>query len=134
MEVAATPEEKVRQQLLSVMMKQLGYPKELLAVEKKLSELPHLKREKGLPNRRADLLCFAPHIHSDYPLYPLLLIECKEGSVGAVGKQQALGYNHYVKAPYVAVAGLNQIELIYPIELSFLPTYADLLEKIPLCR
>lgn len=130
MEVAATPEEIVRQKLLAVMTKQLGFPKELISVEKMLNELPHLAGQGGLPNRRADILCFANNIHPDYPLYPLLLIECKEGIVGLDGKRQALGYNHYVNAPYVAVAGEKLVEMIHPIEIPFLPAYSELLERL----
>ena len=130
MYVAATPEERVRQRLLVLMTRQLGYPKELLSVEKKLSELPHLNGLSGLPNRRADVLCFAKGVHEDYPLFPLLLIECKEGEIGEEAACQALGYNHYVQAPFVALAGENEIKMIYPIGLPFLPSFSNLLEKV----
>ena len=128
--VSATPEEIVRQKLLQVLMTQLGFPKELLAIEKELSELPHLKSVAGLPKRRADILCFAKGIHPEYPLYPLLLIECKEGRWGEGAKDQVLGYNHFVGALYVALSGENQVELIHPQSLSFLPSYSQLLESI----
>ena len=95
-----------------------------------LSEVPHLKGVVGLPKRRADILCFAKGIHAEFPLYPLLVIECKEGQVGAEAKSQALGYNHFVQAHYVAVAGDKQIELIYPQTLPFLPPYSQLMEHV----
>jgi len=119
--VAATPEEIVRQSLLLQMIRSLGYPKELLAVEKQLSELPHLKGVQGLPNRRADIVCFSRGI------YPLLLIECKEGEVGKEAVDQVLGYNEFVKAPFVAIAGKRGCALIYPESKSFLPHYRELL-------
>ncbi len=128
--VAATPEEKVRQDLLQYMIEGLGFPKHLLVVEKQLSQLPHLEGVPSLPKRRADILCFAKGIHPEFSLYPLLLIECKEGEVGKDAADQALGYNHYVRAPFVAIAGDRQTKMVFPKELPFLPTYAQLLESI----
>lgn len=130
--VAATPEELVRQKLLHAMTTQLGFPKNFLTVEKRLSELPHLKGALRLPNRRADILCFAKGIHPEHELFPLLLVECKEGLVGESAAKQALGYNHYVQAPYVAIAGEGSVELVHPQRLSFLPSYSELLERV--CR
>ncbi|NGX47135.1 MAG: hypothetical protein K1000chlam3_00506 [Chlamydiae bacterium] len=128
--VAALPEEVVRQKLLHVMITQLGFPKNFLVVEKQLSELPHLSGMVGLPKRRADILCFAKEIHAQFPLFPLLLVECKEGKVGEEAAAQALGYNHYVQAPYVAIAGENEVRLVHPQRLSFLPKYSELLESV----
>ncbi|NGX45389.1 MAG: hypothetical protein K940chlam2_00539 [Chlamydiae bacterium] len=119
--VAATPEEIVRQSLLLEMIRTLGYPKELLAVEKQLSELPHLMGVERLPKRRTDIVCYARGIH------PLLLIECKEGDVGKEAIQQALGYNAFVGAPFVAVAGKRGCALVFPESKSFLPHYKELL-------
>jgi hypothetical protein len=121
--VVASPEEIVRQKLLHVMITQLGFPRELLAVEIQLSEIPHLKGVPNLPKRRVDIICFAKGIHS---LYPLLLIECKEGQVGEDAKLQVLGYNHYIQAKFVAIAGENTAQLIYPQEVPFLPPYSQL--------
>lgn len=126
--VAATPEEVVRQKLLHTMVTYLGFPKEYLAVEKQLSELPHLQGILNLPKRRADILCFARNIHADFPLYPLLLIECKEGNLKEEAATQAVGYNHFVGAPYIALAGEGMVRLIHPQKLSFLPSYHELLE------
>jgi hypothetical protein len=128
--VAATPEEQVRQRLLHLMTEKLGYPKHFLCVEKKLSELPHLEKGGNLPNRRADILCLSADLHPEYPLYPLLLIECKGELIGESAKKQALGYNHHVKAFFVAVAGSGGVELVYPYSLSFLPSYLQLKEHI----
>lgn len=124
------PEEELRRQLLIWMVEKGGYPRELLAVEKELSQLPHLIGRQDLPQRRADLLCFSKDIHSLYPLFPLLLIECKAQQAGLEAKQQALGYNHYVQAPYVAVASRQGARLIFPVELPFLPYYKELLSKL----
>lgn len=123
------PEEAVRQKLLHLMTTQLGYPKELLVVEKQLSELPHLKSQTALPKRRADIICFGREINPEYSLAPLLLIECKEGDWSKEAEAQALGYNHYVRAHFVALAGKKRVELIYPERVPFLPTYSELLER-----
>lgn len=105
--VAATPEEKVRQALLQQMTLELSYPRELLTIEKALSEMPHLQggADAAPPLRRADLLCFAKGIHPEHPFYPLLLIECKGcASLLEEAKQQVIGYNYFIKACFVAVA------------------------------
>jgi hypothetical protein len=128
--VAASPEEMVRQKLLHVMTSQLHFPKELLAIEIPLGEVPHLKGLEGLPKRRADIICFAKGIHPSYPLYPLLIVECKEGHAGGDAKAQALGYNHFVDARFVAVAGEGSVELIFPQPFPFLPSYPQLMEHL----
>jgi hypothetical protein len=116
--IAKTPEEKVRQSWLKRMIHDLGFPKELLAVEKDLKELPHLK-EMPLPNRRADILCFAKGIHPEYSLFPLLLVECKkeDGSIEEA-KRQVIGYNHYVKAYFIAVANEEECHVGFYDNLS----------------
>ena len=105
--VVATPEEKVRQNLLHKMTVELSYPRELISIEKALSEMPHISAStaSSCPDRRVDLVCFAKGIHPEYPLYPLLLIECKEcASLVEVARQQVIGYNYFIKACFVAVA------------------------------
>ncbi len=128
--VPATPEELIRQSLLYIMIYRLHFPKELISIEKQLSELPHLTGQLSLPERRADIICFAKNIHPEYPLYPLLLIECKEGKISHEAIEQALGYNHYVQAPYIAVAGNDGVQLVHPQKVSFLPSYQQLIEKL----
>jgi len=124
--VVANPEEIVRQKLLHVMTTQLGFPRELLAIEMQLSEIPHLKGVPNLPKRRIDIICFGKKIHPQHSLYPLLVIECKEGEVGEEAKSQVLGYNHYIQAKFVAIAGKNVAQLIYPEQVPFLPPYSQL--------
>lgn len=126
----ATPEEMVRQRTLEGMCKSLGFPKELISVEKSLSELPHLEGRSDLPIRRVDMVCFAKGIHPDYPLYPLLLLECKQGKALKEAHEQALGYNYFAKAPFVAIADEDGARLIFPKELDFLPSYAQLLNAV----
>jgi hypothetical protein len=129
--VKATPEELVRQRWLKWMIHGLHYPKELLVVEKKLKELPHLFG-KVVPERRMDILCYGKGIHPSYPLYPLLMIECKEGELTEAAIDQVIGYNHHVGAYFVAVAGIEEVRLFdgqrkcYPA----LPPYMELMKWV----
>ncbi len=111
MEVAAEPEELVRQALIKRMINDLGFPLSLLAVEKALIQVPHLAGRTGIPDRRVDLLCFAKGIHPDHNLYPLLLVECKATPLTDAVIQQVTGYNTYVGAPYVAVVNQKEIRM-----------------------
>jgi hypothetical protein len=95
--VASTPEEEVRQALLHHMVFQAGYPRELIAVEASLSCLPN--QDLKAPVRRADILVFTPS-----SLKPLMLVECKAIPLNAEALRQALGYNHFVGAPWIVLA------------------------------
>jgi hypothetical protein len=133
--LALLPEEVVRQKLILQMTLNLGYPKGLIAVEKELESLPHLEGKK-IPLRRADLLVFAKNLHPLYPLYPLLIVECKKDRLSDGALRQALGYNYYVKAYFVAVAGKDEVRLAFQNQsgkqqvLDFLPSYAALVEAV----
>lgn len=97
--VKATPEEKVRQKWISIMLGPLGYPKGLLSVEKDLASF--VRDPKSLdPNRRIDILCYTPYKEG---LRPLLLIECKAKEKFAKAEQQILGYNEVIQAPFLCV-------------------------------
>lgn len=136
--VAATPEEIVRQQLLKKMIHELGYPKELLAVEKELKEMVHLKGSSHfIPQRRADIVCFAKGIHPHHALYPLLLVECKKEALDKLALDQLLGYNHLVGAYFMALANDRGVQCGYidgPSKEArfspFLPTYSQLIEAV----
>lgn len=95
-EVPATPEEKVRQALLALMIDKLGYPASGFIVERCLSSF-------GGPQRRLDILFYERGI-------PLVLIECKRDKINEEAKLQALGYNHFVKAKTVIIAAWGEIE------------------------
>jgi hypothetical protein len=123
-------EEGFRQALIEILVGKLGYPRELIAVEKELASFPHLTGALSLPQRRIDLVCFARNIHPDHLLFPLLLIECKVEESGFHAQQQALGYNHYLKAPYVAISTRKGPQLIFPQRTSFLPSFAELLAAL----
>ncbi len=125
--VAASPEEIVRQTLIQRMLRDLGYPKERIVVEKRLDQMPHLSG--CLPDRRADIVVFAPNIHPKYPFYPLLLIECKEEKITQKAIDQVLGYNYYLGAFFCALVA--QTEMLCLLSegkhLPHIPTYQELL-------
>ena len=134
--VAATPEEHVRQSVLREMVQILGYPKTLIAVEKELKELPHLTY-LALPQRRIDILCYGKEIHPAYPLYPLLLIECKAKAIDAEAKEQLMGYNNHVGAYFIALAAPSERQFGYLDKKTQrtlfhprLPSYLELLSWI----
>ncbi len=104
--VAALPEERVRQALIHDLTQRLGYPLGNVALEKSLSQLPHLATTANLPKRRADLIIFAKDIHPHFSLYPLLLIECKSVPLNAKTLRQLVGYNQFVRAPFISA--INQ--------------------------
>lgn len=109
----------------------LGFPKGLLSVEKSLKELPHLAG-KPVSDRRLDLLCYAKGIDPFYPLYPLLLVECKAVPLTDQGIDQLIGYNHYVGAPFIAAVNAQEMRFAYREGdqyrfCSFLPTFEELI-------
>lgn len=119
--VKKTPEEQVRQALLQAMIEKLGFAGSLIAVEKSLDQLPHLKEVEGLPKRRADILCFS----RDF--LPLLLIECKQDPIDVTAIEQVIGYNAFVNAPFLALADLTGVFFLRGRELEpGLPTYSEL--------
>lgn len=108
--VTALPEEEIRQRLLMHMTDSLGYSAAHIAVEKELRQLPHLRQESNLPLRRADILVFSDKIRKEGSLWPLLLIECKAVKLTPSVLRQVIGYNYYLKAPYIAVANAEMIQ------------------------
>lgn len=110
--VIGLPEEIVRQKLIHRMTQELGYPLGGFAVEKALHQLPHLANTSlKLPKRRADIIFFSSGIHPQYEFYPLLLIECKAVNLNDKVLRQIIGYNFYVKAPFIAA--INQEKTLF---------------------
>lgn len=126
--LVATPEEKVRQAVLHHLIHELSFPKESICVEKELKSLPHLS-QTAVPDRRVDILCFSKG-------EVVLMIECKKEKLLPKDFDQLIGYNYYVKAPYIALIGDHELLVnkydrttkIYS-SLSRLPTYSELLCK-----
>lgn len=134
--VLALPEERVRVQLLCDLIEKLEFPASSIAVEKELSQIPHLRSMVGsLPTRRIDILCFAKGIHPTEEFYPLLVIECKAVKLTSKMVRQVVGYNHYLKAPYIALVNQEEIRFgWYDVSAgmykfaSHLPSYRQLLQ------
>lgn len=139
--VAAQPEELVRQHLLAHMVHRLSYPMGNLVLEKELRQMPHLiGREGNVPNRRADIICFAKGNHPDHSLYPLLLVECKAVKLTSKVIDQVVGYNHYLGACFIAIANGQEIKTGWydgeKNEYTFidtLPDYSTLATKAERC-
>jgi len=132
----ALPEEVVRINLINRMIGELAFPDHSLAVEKELRHLPHLELGIQVPDRRADILCFAKGIHPKIDLYPLLMIECKSVKITDKVIGQVVGYNHYVHACYVCVANQDEIRTGWRNRqgtydfISFLPSYEQLKSQL----
>ena len=117
--IKSFPEELIRQKLLHEMVDQLGFPKGLLAVEKAIKQLPHLSDSEraGAPDRRVDILCFAKENKQKKEkltidsLLPLLTIECKSVKLSAHVIEQVLGYNHYIRSRFIAVANGDEMRV-----------------------
>lgn len=111
--MVATPEEQVRQNLLRIMVEELGYPKGLISVERKIAF------------RRYDIVCYST------AMKPLLLIECKAEDPDEGAIDQALGYNFWLQAPFIGLAGPRKILTLWKEEekwgsVPFLPRYEEL--------
>lgn len=139
--VSATPEEKVRQMLVSHMLTTLRFPSHMLVVEQALDQMAHLKFKlsEKLPDRRADLICFGSKIHPIHPLYPLLLVECKAVKLTTKTLSQISGYNYHLGAYFIAIANAEEIKTGWYNPkindysyVNFLPTYEELLSKVKL--
>lgn len=116
--VEPTPEEKVRQNLISSMIHDLGFPKHAIAVEKSIGD------------RRADLICYAS---VNRQIAPLLLIECKAEKIDEKAERQLLGYNSLIKAPFWCLAAAGEIKTMWHeqgrlVSVPFLPPYEQLVK------
>lgn len=110
--ITAQPEELVRQRLILLMTKKLNFPPNLLVVEMSLTQMPHFRPGAvRIPERRADIVCFAKNIHPRHTLYPLILIECKAVKLSPKVVSQVTGYNHFVGAYFIAIANQEEIKL-----------------------
>ena len=100
----------MRQYLVDQMIHSLGYPESLIVLEKGLSQMPHLAlTDQKIPERRADIVCFAKGIHPHCDLYPILLVECKAVKLSPKVINQVSGYNHYMKACFICVANQDEV-------------------------
>jgi hypothetical protein len=97
------------------MIVELGFPKGLISVERKIG------------SRRFDLVCYSKE------MTPLLLVECKAGALDEAAVRQALGYNDVVKAPFISLVNAKEMITLWHEQgriasVPFLPTFKDLYE------
>lgn len=114
--VKLTPEEKVRQQWIDYLHSELGYPLNLMEVERKVDVL-------GM-SQRLDLLC------RNHKAEMFLLIECKAPEIKINQKvfDQAARYNTVLKAPYLLVSnGINH----FIAKIDFQEQKHQFVEEIP---
>jgi len=138
--VAAGPEELVRQKLISYLIHTLQFPASHIVVEKSLKQMPHVAlTDQQIPDRRADIVCYAKGIHPQHDLYPLLLIECKAIKLSAKVVNQVAGYNHFLKSYFIAIANPDEIQMGWWDStaqkyqfIDYIPVYAELMAKIGL--
>lgn len=94
--VALTPEEWVRQHVLYLLDKVMGYPRELLQVEGAISV-------NGM-QRRCDIVVYRVVVENgSRTLRPVMIVECKQPSVKLTQRviDQASRYNHTLHVPYL---------------------------------
>ncbi|MEZ5174275.1 MAG: type I restriction enzyme HsdR N-terminal domain-containing protein [Bacteroidia bacterium] len=123
--VILTPEEWVRQHVLSYLVHELQYPASLIAVEVSLNN--------SLRKQRADAVVYGSNLN------PLLIVECKSSDVKLSNEtfMQAARYNLELKLPFLIIT--NGLKL-FAAKVSFinneietlneLPTYDELINQI----
>jgi hypothetical protein len=115
--VRLTPEEWVRQQLLHILVEQLGYPASRIAVEQAI--------QVGEAKKRCDAVVY------DAQMTSLMIIECKAETVPLTQKtlDQAVTYNRKLNVPYLLL--YNGVQHIFihgtNTDITGIPRYTDLL-------
>lgn len=115
--VRNSPEELVRQKLVQHLSDDLGFPKDLMVIEKSIKEIICLQErslecfDACVPDRRIDVLCY--HKSSDKSLRPLILIECKALEINDAAIAQVQAYNHYIQASFFALVNQSQAFTAY---------------------
>lgn len=134
--VAATPEEQVRQGVLHHLVNDLQFPASHISVEKALHQMPHLRLSGlDLPDRRADIVCYGKGIHAQHDLYPLLLIECKAVKLTPRVISQVSGYNVFMQAYFIAVVNRDEVQFGWRGKEGYqfidrIPCYKDLIQNL----
>jgi len=132
--VRASPEEIVRQACLRRLIQELGFPKELLAVEKELQQIGGAL--DAVPDRRLDIVCFARGIHPEHLLSVLMMIECKENHLDQKAIDQIVGYHFLIRAPFIGLVSPYQeligrwdpVQQLYCFRQGF-PSYLELVQS-----
>lgn len=124
--IQLTPEEKVRQGLLSFFLKELKIPREQIEVEYPLARI-----EKGAKGR-VDIIVF------DKEGYTLLIAECKAENI-ALDKRtvdQLMKYDNFFGSDYLLLTnGIETYSTVYDYEekkhdmLNKIPTFAEMINN-----
>ncbi len=128
--VALTPEEWVRQHILHLLHRVMGYPSELMQVEGTIEV-------NGL-SRRCDIVVHRPLGQGNTTqLQPVMIVECKQPAVALTQRavDQACRYNCALQVPYLFLTNglqhlclrVNAAEQRLEQMLSF-PTWQELLD------
>lgn len=125
-----TPEETVRQKVISYLMNELNVPEDVIVVEQHLSHYG-IKSKK-----RADIVI--EKVDKDNTRYPMAVIECKAPEVYLDEKahNQMIDYCDLIGADYaMMINGIDQFCYMYNYEkkqyisLTELPHYKDMLDE-----
>lgn len=123
-----TPEETVRQRMISYLVNELKVPKGAILVEE------HLSHYNVPSKKRADIVV---HGKKDETQYPVLIVECKAPDVFLDEKahQQVFDYCNLINADYAIVCNGSILYCYKYIEntdsyeeLNSVPDYAEMLE------
>lgn len=124
-----TPEETIRQRMISFLIDSLDVPAEMLQVEE------HLSHYGVASNKRADIIILAQDKAGK--TYPITVIECKAETVPLDEKavKQAFGYSQALRSDYVLLINGGSY-LCYKfdgaqkqyIQITDLPRYSGMLE------
>lgn len=120
-------EREIRDELIDRLVHKLNFPKQLILLEKRLDHLPFIGGVKKGFTRRLDVLCLTQD------LLPLLLIECKLHKITSKALDQVLGYNYYIKAPYIACVS-KESEALFRIMGGGVEPLGSLISYEELCR
>jgi len=132
--ILARPEEKVRVDLLKKMVHELAFPLHFLAVEKKVEELA-VNGSSPPSDLRVDIAVSVTSQQRTFPT-PLLLIECKAVPLDEGSFRQVVGYNYFIRAPFIAVANADELMLGWRdpsgelMSIPYLPSYEELITVI----
>ena len=127
--IYVTPEETVRQKVVSYLIEELKVPKELITLEDRLSHY-------GINSkRRADIIIsqYDPETNSRFPL---TIVECKAPDVivGESAVNQALDYAEALNAKYIMITNGFEMSCLYwsldgsPEYIDSLPTYPKMVD------
>ncbi|WP_189655298.1 type I restriction enzyme HsdR N-terminal domain-containing protein [Bacillus sp. HNG] len=127
--ILKTPEEVVRQRMVSFLQDKLKVPKEMIMLEEPMTYFK--KGAKG----RADIIVYRKE---EDGLYPVILIECKSPNVELTDDvfEQAVRYDQIVLADALVLTNGNKMEWYgwnekedQYVSLAKIPTYQELLEN-----